>query len=303
MFTKIKDYILLKLGVTELKHRLDNAEQKLNDRFDFLGAYMNLVQSEDLTIDPIVADRAKQRLKGEYGVDNINMIIHKNDVMFAMHVFGHRHDVEEAVYTHFRIGVATAKNLKTICDEHSLKPKGVLDFGSGYGRVSRFLPQYFAEAQISVSEVKQQALNFQKRQFGFSTVFHGQHSESFKLAKQDLILAVSVFTHLPKDAFITWLNELIETLNPGGALIFTFNNSEDKKYTSVTRGKDFMYQTQSEDQKFSFLSDSLKDTGQYGHSFVTHKFLEELLKEKSVEYSFLGNRLTRVQEALWVRKK
>jgi|GEM_PF-5372098 len=43
MFQKIRDYFLLKLGITELRHDLEQAEKRLNDRFDFLGSYMVIV--------------------------------------------------------------------------------------------------------------------------------------------------------------------------------------------------------------------------------------------------------------------
>ncbi|WP_417600947.1 class I SAM-dependent methyltransferase [Owenweeksia hongkongensis] len=302
MFNKLKDYILLKLGITELRHNLATAEKNLNDRFDFLGAYMNLTQKEDIEIDPAIASKVATKLCAEYNIDTINMATHKNDVMFAIHVFGHRYNLENAVYTNFRIGAETALNLKRICEEYKIAPQKILDFGSGYGRVSRFLKQKFPESEIEISEVKSQALDFQKRHFGFKGIFHSQDAESLNCEKQDLILAVSVFSHLPKTTFAPWLNKLIQCLNSGGALVFTFNNSEDPKYFGVTKNQNFVYQQVSEDSKFAFLSDSIKDTNDYGHTFVTHQYLEDLLSKNDVSYHFLGKSLVQSQESIIIIK-
>ena len=87
MFKKLSDYILLKLGILELRHSLELTEKKLNDRFDFLGAYMNLVQAEDIAIDPSIAAKVQKDLQTEFGLEEINMATHKNDVMFAKKAF------------------------------------------------------------------------------------------------------------------------------------------------------------------------------------------------------------------------
>ena len=303
MFKKLSDYILLKLGILELRHSLELTEKKLNDRFDFLGAYMNLVQAEDIAIDPSIAAKVQKDLQTEFGLEEINMATHKNDVMFAMHIFEHRYHPEKAVYSHFKISARTASRLKKICDQEGFSPQKILDFGSGYGRVSRFLPSYFPTTEILISEVKEQALDFQKRHFGFTGSHHGQDSESLNAAGIDLIFALSVFTHLPKEAFKDWLQKLINILNPGGALIFTFNNGEDPKYQDWFGQEEFVYQLASEDSKFSFINDSLKDTQIYGNTFISRHFLEKLLAKKGLSHKFLAYELSPAQEAILIRKE
>lgn len=303
MFQKLKNYFLIKLGISQLRYDLEQAEKRLNDRFDFLGSYMNLVQGEDLSLDPTLSAQTESLLKAEFGLASVNMVTHKNDIMFAMHLFEHRHDLEKAIYSHFKVGARTASRLKNICDQEDLSPQKILDFGSGYARVSRFLPHHFPSAEIIVSEVKEQALDFQKRHFAFKGLFHGQEPESLKINGLDLILALSVFTHLPKKAFERWLEHLIAALKPGGALIFTFNHGKDAKYKDWFGKQDFVYQKASEDSKFSFISDSLKDTEEYGNTFITHQFLEKHLAVKGLSYKFLGYDLSPAQEAVLIRRE
>lgn len=302
MFTKLKNFILMKLGISELRHQLAMVEKKVEDRFNFLGAYMNLIQEEEVIIDKVVAERAAARLKSQFGIGEINMATHKNDVMLAMHIFGHGNNVEEAVFTHFKIGLEITKNLKEVCNEFGFYPQSILDFGSGYGRVSRFLPWQFPEANIQVSEVKGRALDFQKKHFGFQGIYHDQQPDSLTMTPQDLILAVSVFTHLPKQAFEGWFQKLTSSLSEKGAMVFTFNNADAKQYQQVAGGVDFLYQKKSEDSRFAFLSDSLNNTNEYGLTFVSYNYLQSLCERAGVKISFLSNRITKAQEVAIVQR-
>ncbi len=303
MLQKLKDYLLLKLGITELRHDLKQAEKRLDNRFDFLGAYINLVQNEALNLDPAISTAVENKLKAEFALNTVNLTTHKNDIMFAVHLFEHRFHPEQALYSHFKVGARTAITLKDLCQQSGLQPKNILDFGSGYGRVSRFLPEQFPSARIVVSEVKEQALAFQKQHFGFSGEAHSQASASLKAEHFDLIFALSVFTHLPETAFINWLEKLIALLNPEGILIFTFNNGNDPKFRESFTNQNFSYQRASEDSKFSFVSDSLKDTQEYGNTFISHQFLERLLKREGLSYQFLGYNFSPAQEAVLIKKE
>jgi 2-polyprenyl-3-methyl-5-hydroxy-6-metoxy-1,4-benzoquinol methylase len=303
MFQKLKEYLLIKLGITELRHDLQQAEKRLDDRFEFLGSYMNLIQAEELSIDKNLSAKVESRLKKEFGLSSVNMTTHKNDIMFAIHLFEHRHDVQKAIYSHFKVGGRTAANLKSLCEKEGLSKQKILDFGSGYGRVSRFLPTHFQDAEILVSEVKEQALAFQKRHFGFEGLFHNQDPKSLQANGFDLILALSVFTHLPKVSFQAWLQHLIAMLSPGGALIFTFNNGDDAKYQESYEKQDFSFQLASEDSKFSFIADSLNDTHEYGNTFISHSFLKGLLDYEGLSYQFLGYEFSPAQETILIKKE
>lgn len=303
MFKKLKDYILLKLGISELRHHQRTVEKRLNDRIDFLGAYINISQTEDIVLDKVVMENVNKQLESSFSVKNIEGIVHKNDVMFAFHLYKHRHDTHEAVLSYFRVGIETAKNLQEISSNNNIAAKNILDFGSGYGRVSRFIPWFFNGCELEVSEVKAQSLDFQKRHFGFEGISHTQDSNSFPSKTYDLILALSVFTHLPKTTFGQWLNKLIASLNPGGGVVFTFNNTEDPMHVSASKKQDFAYQQSSEDTMFSFLYDSINDTGDYGNTYISHSFLEGLLSKHNVTYKFLGKTLVKSQEAIIVIKK
>ena len=193
--------------------------------------------------------------------------------------------------------------MQNIAIERSITPDSILDFGSGYGRVSRFLPSFFTNSKIEVSEVKSQALDFQKRHFDFEGISHTQDVKSFPDKEFDLILALSVFTHLPQSSFENWLNKLVRLLKPGGALVFTFNNTLDPLHLTSSQMKEFAYTASSEDTAFPFLYDSIKENTDYGNTYVSHRFLDQLISKLGVDHKFLGKELVPSQEAIIVMKK
>lgn len=303
MFKKLKDYILLKLGISELKHHQRFVEKRLNDRIDFLSTYLNITQGEDIHLDPQVMKDVSVSLCAKYSIKAINSVVHKNDVMLAFTLFKYRANPQQAVQHYFNLGIETAQRLHQIALNNKIEATEILDFGSGYGRVSRFLPSFFIDSKIEVSEVKTQALDFQKRHFGYNGIAHTQDVNSFPDKEFDLILALSVFTHLPQASFQNWLSKLISTLKHGGALVFTFNNSKDIQHAKLSGQKDFAYTESSEDSAFPFLYDSLQKTEDYGNTFVSRSFIENLLTGLDVKFQFLGNELVPSQEAIIVIKK
>ncbi len=297
MLKKFKDYIANKLGVEQNKLAIKD----LYHRFDFLSAYINLTVPEKIELNPILLHHSISRLKLSYPLEEFNASIHRNDLMFAFHVFNHPREIKEAIYSYFKIGIRTATNLNLIATRFSIKTDSLLDFGSGYGRVSRFFPQVFPDTAITVSEVKGHSLKFQKEQFGFNGIEHTQEAESLGNSSYDLILSLSVFTHLPKTSFEAWLDKLINTLNPKGGLVFTFNNITTFKEHAPN--PDFHYLTLSEDSSFSFVSDSLSDTSEYGSTYVSHRYLTDFLNNYDVKFTFLKHEYTPHQESIIVIKQ
>jgi SAM-dependent methyltransferase len=94
--------------------------------------------------------------------------------------------------------------------------KSILDFGSGYGRVTRWMRAAFPDAQITVTDLNMDAANWCASRFNAVA-----RSDALSEASYDLIFLGSVFTHLPADAIVSWFDRLIASLAPNGVLIFT----------------------------------------------------------------------------------
>lgn len=270
---KLKQFLSDKLGVTENRILIQS-----------LSSYITLLGGDTITLPASIQLEVLKTIQEKYGIAQFNTVIHRNDMMLYNHIVHYAGDTAKAVSSYFEVGVSAAKSISNILKAPELK--NVLDFGSGYGRVSRFLPYYFKKAEIEVSEVKPIAMEFQKEAFGFDTVTHTEQAASFKASPQDLIIGISVFTHIPEHAFKEWLEVLFANLNEGGQLVFTFNDIQKCPFGN---NGTYHYQEQSEDSSNSGIPDKLDDVSQYGSTFYSHSYMKELLSKHSSTFEIATN--------------
>lgn len=99
----------------------------------------------------------------------------------------------------------------------------VLDFGSCWGRITRFFMRDVALKNLYGIDVVQDFVTECRQLFG-STNFDlcgampPCHHSSGSI---DLVSAYSVFSHLSENAFLAWMQEFHRILQPGGILAFT----------------------------------------------------------------------------------
>ncbi|HEY1847618.1 MAG TPA: class I SAM-dependent methyltransferase [Opitutaceae bacterium] len=108
------------------------------------------------------------------------------------------------------------------------RPSRILDFGCGCGRVTRFLPVLYPDARIFGTDIDAEAIAWDSQScpaIAFS-VNGDRPPLPFEDGSFDLVLAVSVFTHLPEDLQLEWLGELRRVAGRSGSLVLTFA-SED----------------------------------------------------------------------------
>ncbi len=250
-----------------------------------------------LSFDESHLKKVKAMVFRDFAVQDFPAEIHRNDIMFHYHLLQVEGEIIAALYSHFAVGARFVRALEQLFHEAGFTPLSILDFGSGYGRVSRFLPMIWPQADISVSEVKTEALEFQKR-FGFRLIPHTQNPESFVATEYDLILALSVFSHLPLDSYKAWLARLTQHLSPGGRLIFSFNPLKGKHNSSG-----FRYERNSEDLQFPHIVDANLNTMDYGHAWLSRSLISASVDLSLHELTFLNNRLTAGQETVMIKRK
>lgn len=96
-----------------------------------------------------------------------------------------------------------------------------LDFGSGYGRVLRFLVQRTPPETVWASDVIQEAVEFCAEEFGVNAIHADRPIRELQLPRFDFIYAISVITHLDEEGSREFLRRLPEWLEPGGIAMFT----------------------------------------------------------------------------------
>ena len=268
-FSKWTDWIKIKSGIAENSARLDRMEKKLALSL----ALQRSILPEKLIFPPEVfevVNRWHSRL-GEGTTE-----IHKNDIMFLFSLYHHYGDWGKALEEYMETGYQMAQTLSDIAKNHDVEIGNVLDFGSGYGRVSRFFKVTFPGSKISVSEVKSQSLAFQRDVFGYTPIEHTEDPSSFVAPQEyDLIFAGSVFTHLPKIRFVEWLRLLISCLSKNGILVFSIHNLLDLASPS---SEPFVFVEHSEDQVMSEIGDRIKDASTYGSAYVDIDTLKDWIQ-------------------------
>jgi len=99
----------------------------------------------------------------------------------------------------------------------------VLDFGCGWGRISRFFLRDTKPEHIWVSDILTDAIHWLRETGNPCNIVQNQALPPIDglETRFDLIYAYSVFSHLSEPFLHSWLKYLIDSLRPGGHLVFT----------------------------------------------------------------------------------
>jgi SAM-dependent methyltransferase len=229
--------------------------------------------------------------------------IHKSDFVFEFVTRLWKGDADRAMYNYYELGKYSATqakawvgdyltSLEKIHERNNAKepawsPTRVLDFASGYGCVARHLSLQFPGSKIQTCDIHQEAVAFNKEILDIESYQSSSAPESLAVAQQDVIIALSFFSHMPRATFPKWLRALTSHLAPQGVLIFTANGHVT--HTSVVRE----ITVDKEGFGFKPISEQ-KDLpgGEYGLTISYPEFVFSIMRELDV-------RLVRYQEGLW----
>ena len=157
-------------------------------------------------------------------------------------------------------------------DDWSWQGKRVLDFGCGVGRLLRQLTDEAEVAEIEGCDMHQESIAWCMENldppFRFfvndaSPPLPGVPDETY-----DLIIAISVFTHLAED-WSGWLAELQRVTRPGGLLVATFHGPGMEKSHEAQSGVPYI------EQETGMLSLPTGEEGTFASVFHSRWWLEE----------------------------
>jgi len=134
-------------------------------------------------------------------------------------------DQDDPLGSYLRLGRDSRRLvLSLLPDRWSFEGKRVLDFGSGAGKVLRHFAAEAAIAELHGCDIDEASIDWLRRELcpPFDA-FHNDEAPPLPVPDEhyDLVLALSVFTHLT-DRWSDWLLELHRVLRPEGLLIATF---------------------------------------------------------------------------------
>jgi SAM-dependent methyltransferase len=153
------------------------------------------------------------------------LAVHADDQMLLFLRDLYEGDNEQALCAYYRSGASIARLMVEVLRWRFGAPgrvSSLLDFASGYGRVTRFLLDEVPSGSLCAADILPAAVDFQRRAFGIRAVMSASRPEQLSLPGSfDAILVTSLFTHLPERSFGAWLAALLARLAPGGVLAFS----------------------------------------------------------------------------------
>jgi SAM-dependent methyltransferase len=202
-----------------------------------------------------------------------DLAIDARDEMLGFLVDVFEGDRERALFQYFRSGWSIADGMLQILRWRFGDPRRaskLLDFASGYGRVTRFLVREIPPERVWVADVYEEGVRFQEERFGVHGIVSTIRPEDFACGERfDAILVTSLFTHLPEERFVAWLRVLWSLLTPGGVLAFSTHSPQILPPGAEMPGDGILFEELSE-------SGSL-ETSDYGSTWVTEEFVRSAL--------------------------
>lgn len=134
-----------------------------------------------------------------------------------------RADMLAVLQGYFAGGAEAAHALKALIGQYRPvdAPFSMLEFASGYGRVSRHWHKVLPRADVVACDVHPEAVDFLRR-LGLRAALSYAKPERLRLGRRfDVIFALSFFTHMPRRTWGRWLQVLADHLTPSGLLVFT----------------------------------------------------------------------------------
>ncbi len=199
---------------------------------------------------------------------SVDLAIDARDEMLGFLVENLEGDRERALFGYFRSGLSVADTMLQILRWRfgDLAGVRILDFASGYGRITRFLLRDLPPERVWVSDVYADGVRFQQERFGVHGIVSTVRPEDFHCGETfDAILVTSLFTHLPEERFVAWLRVLFSLLRPGGMVLFSTHDPGLLEPRPEMPPSGLLFQEISE-------SGSL-DTRDYGSTWVTEEFV------------------------------
>lgn len=154
----------------------------------------------------------------------------------------------------------------------------ILEFACGYGRLTRHLVQRVSPAKLTVSDIDRSAVDFVTRTFGVRGLYSTREPEQLVHdGRYDLILVVSLFSHLPIQTWTRWLKRLNELLMPDGLLLLStlpWQTGDSPPIPEQTEAFELglLYSENNETR-------GRLDGDQYGTSFVRTQFVLDAVEE------------------------
>ena len=165
-----------------------------------------------------------------------------------------------------------------VLEKHIGNPKDmsrIMDFGCGYGRLSRFLVCHYSNCINLASDIDKEAVDFCSNLLEIPGIYSTKTPEAFssKIEPIDIIISISVFSHLSYQNWESWFVGLSNLLTKTGVFLFTTHGDSMLNNTlkeRLRKANGFFFNEANETQ-------GRLETTYYGTTYVDPKFVSEIV--------------------------
>ncbi|HEX3668340.1 MAG TPA: methyltransferase domain-containing protein [Acidimicrobiia bacterium] len=282
------DRAVIQRGIrrVRLKKRADQAVRRLGPVLT-RPVPDSLRPSVDRIYRPLARHLAAANSRRRYGPGFVSEIHSEDDLLhYGLDVAGSEPTARyyRAVQAYFAGGEWNAAEVDEVLAEvgSPLREAGsLLEFACGYGRLTRHFVHRISPSKLTVSDIDRRAVDFVTEKFGVRGFYSAPMADELTAeGRYDVIVVISLFSHLPIQQWGPWLERMNEMLNPGGLLLFStlgmhawdVNVPDAARKGFRVEAEGFLFREQNETR--GRLS---ADT--YGTSYVSERFVERVISE------------------------
>ena len=160
--------------------------------------------------------------------------------------------------------------------------RSVLEFGCGYGRITRLLVQRIEPIRVTVCDVIGEGARFCAREFRVRAVRSSSRITDFYAEPSDLVFFTSVHTHLSERRILALQEKLWGLLKPGGVLVFTTmgwtSATHMERYGARWVARSSQIVAELHDRGFSFQPYGYYNDPDYGMAWQTFEHTVGLIR-------------------------
>lgn len=159
---------------------------------------------------------------------NVTPVVDPHDYMFEF-IVAIAKTPREGVFNYFNAGSRAAQSLIEIVQSYRASADAtegtmlrILEFASGYGRMTRHLIHRLPNTELVCCDIHEQAVKFLEQVLGVRSKLSSKvPAEFMDRETYDVVTAISFFSHIPEPVFRPWIHALFDRLRPTGHFIFT----------------------------------------------------------------------------------
>lgn len=200
----------------------------------------------------------------------VSLAVDEADEMLGHLLRAHHGSIDCALVGYFQTGLMAADQLARLVEWLPEDEPRVLDFASGFGRVTRFVAAAAGGARLTVSDIDPAAVAFQQRHLGVRGRLSAADPAGLDgFGSYELVFVASLLSHLPAARFDAWLAWLLARRAPGGALAFSVHGAETLPAGRSLDASGYYFEPVSETRRLA--------GDEYGSTWVDERFVAAAL--------------------------